>query len=262
VEQIDLDALKIETPLLPFEPEIIFIPAGPFFMGSDTGQANEASLHEVKLPAYKIGKYPVTNAQYAEFLKRAYKPEYVPKRADWFLDDPPPDKLDHPVVGLSWQTAKAYCNWLTGETRQARIYRLPSEAEWEKAARGIEGQIYPWGNEWAAGRCNHTGEGTTPVGVYHEGASPYGCFDMIGNIQEWTSTLWGSSENDERFPYPYHRDDGREDLNPGRHLQQVYRIHRGGSYKDKIADLRCSARSCSNQKTEVPWRGFRVVLEV
>src|SRR5206468_1956337 len=121
------------------------------------------------LPAYRIGQTPITNRQYAEFLKRNRKQE-EPQRAGWFLRQPPPNKLDHPVVGVSWHDACAYCAWLHQAT--GRSYRLPTEAEWEKAARGPEGRRYPWGNAWVEQRCNVGSTDTTSVTAYPDGASP------------------------------------------------------------------------------------------
>lgn len=261
VEQLDLDQLKLETPHLPFEPETVLVHAGPFLMGSLPGDnipAEETPHHEVILPAYRIGQYPVTNAQYAEFIKRE-KQQEPPKKTGWFLREPPADKLDHPVTGVSWTDAQAYCRWLSGQA--GRTYRLPSEAEWEKAARGGDGRSYPWGNEWTDGRCNYGSEDTTTVTAHPEGTSPCGCYDMLGNAQEWTSTLWGSDPKENAFPYPYRPTDGREETNPT-HLHRVYRIYRGGSFRDEPAKLRCSARGNSDPESKIRWRGFRVVMEV
>jgi formylglycine-generating enzyme required for sulfatase activity len=261
IESLDLDALKIEIPMLPFEPEMISISPGSFLLGSQPGDnipAEETPQHEVSLPAYAIGKFPITNAQYAEFIKREKHYE-APKKVGWFLREPPADKLDHPVVGVSWDDALAYCRWLSQQT--GRIYRLPSEAEWEKAARGTEGRLYPWGSEWAAGRCNAGSDETTPVTHYPAGVSPYGCYDMAGNVQEWTSTLWGSDPKLSAFPYPYRADDGREDVAASQHLHRVYRVYRGGSFRDDPSKLRCSVRGCSTPDSKIRWRGFRVVRE-
>lgn len=258
IEQVDLDELKLEKPVLPFEPETMLIPAGPFLMGSQVS-ADETPPHQVNLLAYRIGVYPVTNAQYAEFIKQARQQE-VPHKAGWFLREPPAGKLDHPVVGVSWHDALAYCQWLSQQT--GRSYRLPTEAEWEKAARGENGQIYPWGNEWAEDCCPQGQPDTTPVTAYPAGASPYGCLALVGHVQQWTSTLWGSDLNKSDFPYPYQPLDGREDLAAAEHLPRLFRLHRGGSFRDEPAKLRCSARGYSDPDSKIRWRGFRVVLEV
>jgi len=261
IENINLDELKLETPLLPFEPETLLIPAGPFLMGSQPGDNipdEETPQHEINLSAYTIGKYPITHAQYAEFIKREKQHE-APKKVGWFLREPPANKLDHPVVGVSWDDAQAYCRWLSQQS--GRTYRLPTEAEWEKAARGPEGHLYPWGNQWEAERCNTGSDETMPIIAYPAGVSPYGCYDMAGNVQEWTSTLWGSDPKVGAFPYPYRADDGREDLAAAQHLHRVYRVYRGGSFRDDPAKLRCSARGCSTPDSKIRWRGFRVVME-
>lgn len=261
VESIDLDELKPEPPPLPFEPITVLIPAGTFLMGSlpgDTTPSEEIPQHQITLPAYRMGQYPITNYQYAEFLRREKQVE-PPKKVGWFLREPPGDKLDHPVVGVSWDDAQAYCRWLSGQT--GRVYRLPSEAEWEKAARGEAGRFYPWGDDWQAGYCHSGGDDTRPVTAYPEGASPYGCVDMAGNAQEWTSTLWGSDPKISDFVYPYRPDDGREDPTAS-HLHRVYRVYRGGSFRDEPARLRCAARGASTPDSKIRWRGFRVVREI
>jgi formylglycine-generating enzyme required for sulfatase activity len=237
-----------------FEPETILIPAGPFLMGSILAP-EEQPPHAVDLPVYRIGKYPVTNRQYAEFLKRNPKRE-APPRAGWFNRQPPKTRLDHPVAGVSWHDACAYCAWLSQATEAGRTYRLPSEAEWEKAARGVDGRLYPWGEAWVKDCCNVDSAETSAVDQYPDGASPYGCLDMLGNVQEWTNTLWGADLNQSDFSYPYEANDGREEETAG----YVMRIHRGGSFRSQAAEVRCSARSASHADSRVTWRGFRVVM--
>jgi formylglycine-generating enzyme required for sulfatase activity len=257
-DQVDLELLKPEIPHLPFEPETVLIPAGPFLMGSRADEDvpdNEKPQHEVDLPAYRIGKYPVTNEQYAEFVKQAKYP--APKKVGWFGKNPPRQELDHPVVGVSWYDAVAYCQWLSEKT--GRTYRLPTEAEWEKAARGENGRIYPWGDEWEASGCNCASTQTTPVTAYPSGQSPYECYDMIGNVWEWTSTLWGSDWKNPDFSYPYQANDGRENLEAD---SAFHRVFRGGSFDDEVAQLRCSARRWYAPDNTDKARGFRVVLGI
>lgn len=240
----------------PFEPETILIPAGPFLMGSltdDSVPASELQQHEVDLAAYRIGKFPVTNEQYAEFIKQTKHPP--PRVGGWFGKTPPKQKGDHPVVGVSWYDALAYCQWLSEQT--GRAYRLPTEAEWEKAARGTEGRIYPWGDEGDPSRCNCDNSQTTPVAAYPAGRSPYGCYDMVGNVWEWTSTLWGPDWQTSDFDYPYRPDDGREDLSAD---PTVYRLFRGGDFGDAVTHLRCSARRWYAPDHADKARGFRVAL--
>ena len=168
-----------------WEPEMVLIPASEFLMGSDPGRDKHADdeeqpQHTLYLPDYYMARTPVTNAQYVAFVQATYRdpPE------DWKHGRPPEGKEDHPVGYISWYDAVAYCNWLSQVT--GKPYRLPSEAEWEKAARGTDGRIYPWGDEPSdEKRCNfgcNVG-GTTPVGRYSpQGDSPYGCTDMAGNV--------------------------------------------------------------------------------
>jgi formylglycine-generating enzyme required for sulfatase activity len=198
----------------------------------------------VYLPDYYMARTPVTNAQYAAFVKAAdHKPPGY-----WVAKKPAQGLENHPVVEVSWHDAMAYCGWLVEIV--GRPYRLPSEAEWEKAARGADGRIYPWGNEWDAQRCN-TEEGnkeeTTLVGSYPQGASPYGLLDMAGNVWEWTLSLYR--------PYPYRSSDGREDPRA-----EGTRVLRGGSWFHRRRYARVSHRNLNipiNLSGDV---GFRVVV--
>lgn len=247
-------------PRLPFAPELLPIPSGPFTLGSDTHEPAEAPAHQVVLTAYFIGKYPVTNGQYAEFLRQnpAHTP---PPSTGWFGVEPPPNRGQHPVVGVSWFDAVAYGRWLSQQTGQ--VYRLPTEAEWEKAARGTDGRFYPWGNEWRDGWCNAAGGGTTAVSTYGrpECLSPYGVADLLGNVQEWTSTIWGEGRQEPAYPYPYRADDGRENLEANLRNPRLRRIYRGGAYNDNPAQLRCTARGHRNPDSITTNRGFRIVMQ-
>ncbi|MBN2392957.1 MAG: SUMF1/EgtB/PvdO family nonheme iron enzyme [Anaerolineae bacterium] len=245
----------------PFEPETIYIPAGPFLMGSLAGEGvpdAETPQHKGALPAYRIGKYPVTNAQYAEFLRRE-KGQDAPRRAGWFNRNPPADRLDHPVTGVSWHDAVAYCVWLSKET--GRHYRLPGEAEWEKAARGTDDRRYPWGDVWDD-RCAHVGgTGTTAVGSHPAGSSPFGCQDMLGNVEEWTQTLWGNQWTLPEFGYPFDSHDGRELITTDDLPALGKVICRGGSYQSEVGAAYCALRGCADPHSRIAWRGFRVVME-
>ncbi|MBK9094386.1 MAG: SUMF1/EgtB/PvdO family nonheme iron enzyme [Anaerolineae bacterium] len=211
------------------------------------------------MPDFRIGKYPVTNRQYAAFIRRA-KAQDMPKDAGWFLREPPADRLDHPVTGVSWGDAVAYGRWLSSQT--GRHYRLPTEAEWEKAARGTDGRLYPWGPNWDPTGCNAASAATTPVTAHPAGASPYRCEDMLGNVQEWTSTAWGSGRDAPDYPYPYRADDGREETDAGHAGQALLRLQRGGSYRSQGETLRSTARGISAPDSKVPWRGFRVAMTI
>ena len=197
--------------------EMILIPAGPFRMGG--------MVHDVHVDAFYISKQEITNRHWKKFVDA--NPRWQKGRADSklvesdYLDDWngnafPSDKADHPITYVSWFAAKVYCEWAGG--------RLPTEAEWEKAARGTDGRVYPWGNDWDGGKCN-VGSGTKPVGSYASGASPFGVLDMAGNVWEWTSSIYK--------PYPYKADDGREDAND----TGSRRVYRGGGW-DCIYDSR------------------------
>ena len=249
-----------------FEPETVPIPKGKFLMGSQPGEevpTYKARQDLIHLEHYRIGQFPVTNREYAEFI-RHNKTQKVPTH-DWIQRKPPANTLDYPVVAVSWHDAVAYCQWLSNQTK--RSYRLPTEAEWEKAARGNEGWLYPWGNEWEVGYSPEMHTKITPACItnanetkpyYPKGRSPYGCYDMIGNVQEWTSTLWGDNFTKSDYPYPYKANDGREDPDGG---ITVYRICRGGLVCGETR-LQCASRSRMRSDATTMQLGFRVVLEV
>jgi hypothetical protein len=119
---------------------------------------------------------------------------------------------------------------------------------------------YPWGNEWIEDSCNVASSDTTPVDVHSQGVSPYGCADMLGNVQEWTNTMWGITSENNAYSYPYNPSDGREDPNVAQYPSAA-RVHRGGSYRSQPTGMRSSTRSASSQEECVSWRGFRVVME-
>lgn len=244
-----------------FEPETVHIPAGSFSMGSHTGAGipvHETPQHTIRLPEYRIGKYPVTNAQYEEFIQEVHRP--VAPALGWDGQNVPPGIERLPVAGVTWYDAMAYCQWLSKKTE--REYSLPNEAQWEKACRGKSGYDYPWGNVFDPTRCNHGQSNIAPVDRYPE-QNDYGCFDLVGNVRQWTCTLWGEKRiaPDSRYAYPW-TEDGRDNLNASR---QVRRVMRGSSMKDDLSLLRCSARS--GQMPDDPGlpgtrHGFRVAMKV
>ena len=267
--QRGLEELQRQLPTVlersqPFEPEMILIPAGEFLMGSDPSVDedafyNEQPQHTLYLPDYYLAKTPVTNAQYAAFVQATghRQPEH------WTDGKPPRGKEDHPVVNVSWYDAMAYCRWLAEVT--GKPYCLPSEAEWEKGARGSDGRIYPWGNQWDAERCNSwesSKRDTTPVWAYPQGVSPYGLLDMAGNVWEWTRSLWGENSTSLSFKYPYDPADGREDLDaPG----VVLRVWRGGAffpYKRLVRErlVRCAFHFGDLPHCFYRFLGFRVTV--
>jgi formylglycine-generating enzyme required for sulfatase activity len=242
---------------------MVLIPAGEFTMGSDPGldQAavdDEQPQHTLSLPDYYLSKTLVTNAQYAAFVQATG--HRVPYH--WRGGKPPRGEEEHPAVNVSWHDAMAYCSWLAEAT--GKLYRLPSEAEWEKGARGSDGRIYPWGSQWDAARCNsrEAGKGdtvavlgiykgsTTAVGAYPDGASPYGLLDMAGNVWEWTSSVYEA--------YPYDPADGREDLEA---VDGVRRVLRGGASVNLAWRVRCAIRGRDLPDFLFYDRGFRLAMD-
>lgn len=210
-------------------PEMVLIPAGPFRMGEGRGTT-------VDLPAFCIDRTPVTNARYKDFVSAArYHPPQsifeksneIPDADLWRGDEYPKNIAEQPVINVSWISAQSYCHW-NGK-------RLPTEAEWEKAARGTEGRAFPWGNSppdasraWFNKRWQKT-ETLRAVGSFPAAASPYGVQDMAGNVWHWTSTLYAD--------YPYNLADGRED--PGASGERVLR---GGAWNSPAERLQSAAR--------------------
>lgn len=253
------DAAPALPPLAPKPPPVVFdwvtIPDGPFLMGSDKQKDpqaydDELPQHTVSLPAYRIARTPVTVAQFAAFVKATgYETDAEKqgqarvwngkewgwvKGANWQHPRGPESdvrqKQDHPVTCVTWQDAVAFCRWASEVT--GTTIRLPSEAEWEKAARGTDRRIYPWGNEKPTKEhCNfsmNVGD-TTPVGRYPKGKSPYGVLDMAGNVWEWTSIKWVDNYRD------YKPDDSLEG--------NARRTVRGGSFYVSDRDVRCACRN-------------------
>ena len=219
--------------------DMVLVPEGKFTMGSSgkavDEDAAERPIHEVVLPAFYMDKCEVTNAQYAAFLNAAKVTrdeaghEYLAVNEHLRLEQtngewrPKAGKASFPMVCVSWYGARAYAQW-AGK-------RLPTEAEWEKAARGSDGRKYPWGNDWDGKKARHGSENQAAVGSLPQGASPYGCLDMVGNVWEWTSSVFK--------PYPYSATDGREDPQ-----STERRVARGGSFSGEpfITHVTCRFR--------------------
>jgi formylglycine-generating enzyme required for sulfatase activity len=202
----------------------------------------------VELSEYSIGKYPVTNREYQAFVKDA---GYKSPRG-WDGEQYPAEKGDYPVVNVSWEDTVAFCNFLSQKTKKS--YRLPTEAEWEKAARGEDGRIWPWGNEFGEKNTN-TSEArvgnTTPIGQFSpQGDSPYGCADMIGNIWEWCADWFDKNE------YKNRKDQQVKD--PQGPQKGDTHVLRGGSCDDKRWDARCAARNGFDPDIFGGNSGFRV----
>jgi formylglycine-generating enzyme required for sulfatase activity len=231
--------------------EFVLVPAGKFLMGSKVDAQGaleyEKPLHTVEISYdYWMARYPATKQQFATFVATV--------RYDFELDKNWEKKPDHPVVNVSWNDAAAYCKWLNEQLRSdlhELVVRLPTEAEWEKAARGTDGRLYPWGNEFDTNKCNCGklfGGGTTPVGRYSpRGDSPYGCADMAGNVWEWTHSLFKN--------YLYNPRDGREDS-----ASTNVRVLRGGAFDDDEGSVRCACRGGDDPGNRVDDLGFRLVV--
>ncbi len=211
---------------------LVYVPAGEFIMGSDDGKADEKPVHKVYLDAFWIGETEVTNKRYEACVNQgtcsppASFSSYNQKGYYGY-----PQFINYPVLYVSWDQAKTYCTWAGG--------RLPTEAEWEKAARGTEGQTYPWGNATPNNNLlNYNSDvfDTSEVKKYPDGQSIYGAYDMAGNVWEWVSSIYR--------PYPYNSLDGREDM-----TLEDFRVLRGGSWLVSDADVRTSNRYFLDQKT-------------
>jgi formylglycine-generating enzyme required for sulfatase activity len=229
--------------------EFVEVPAGPFLMGSSEDDPNadddEQPQHELTLPTYWIGRTEVTNAQFRPFVEGdGYTNPAYWSEDGWawreerdrtqprYWDDSEWNGDEQPVNGVTWYEAMAYAAWLSAQTGED--YRLPSEAEWEKAACGTGERIYPWGNETPNEERTNSDRNvgrTVPVGSYPAGASPYGALDMAGNVWEWTRSAYRD--------YPYDANDGREDISdPAGKLFTL----RGGSWWSDETYVRCAAR--------------------
>jgi formylglycine-generating enzyme required for sulfatase activity len=253
-------------------PVWVEIPAGEFWMGSDDITGAEKPVHRLHLDRYWISRVPVTNAQYRFFVEATQHES--PRH--WEDGTIPRGWENHPVVYVSWHDALAYAGWLDEQMRTpgARLYAwhpqglstfdfrpetyavsLPSEAEWEKAARGaLDKRAYPWGDDWREGYCNTDELGlseTSPVGVFPEGTSPYGALEMAGNVWEWTRSAGRA--------YPYVIDDGRENLDAG---DDVRRVLRGGAFLNSRSGARCASRLRYFPDYHFRYYGFRVVVSV
>lgn len=237
----------------PVQTPIIFdwvrIRAGSFLMGDDAVHCG-GRQDNIHVPAFKLARVPVTNEQYDNFIDATN----YSLPAHWTHGCFPVGQGSYPVTGVSWHDALAFCEW-------AKV-RLPTEAEWEKAARGVDGRRYPWSNmpysetftylmsivqvNPGVARGYGTEKGTRDVDAHPKGASPYGVLDMLGNVCEWTSSLCR--------PYPYDAAHGSEDA-----TAEGDRVTRGGGWRAEVEYLHCSARDCRNPEGTFDDVGFRVV---
>ena len=262
---VELSGFRSDAWFLPDEEVLGFveIPAGPFLMGSDASvdplafdieRWSEArGQGTVDLPTFYIGRYEVTVAQFRAFVRATGYRVVDPTALE--------GQLDHPVVGVSWTDALAYARWLqetlgssssTPEPMRQLIgdgwkIGLPYEAEWEKAARGGDGRIYPWGREPRQDRANYRARGTSAVGSFECPECPHGLADMSGNVWELTSSPYQL--------YPYDPTDDRNDLDVA-----ALWIMRGGSFGDPEQNIRAAVRGGVDPGTRRPNIGFRLVI--
>jgi len=247
--------------------DFVFVPAGSFKMGDNFGDGlpRERPVHSVELDAFYIGKFEVTNGEWKKFrddpgyddVKFWPGGRVVPKDQVSYWRQAnnhgggTPDTDRYPVLGVNWDSATAYCAWLSAKT--GKKYRLPTEAEWEKAARGTDQRRYPWGNEIDRSYANYVGSQAFDtgqlVGFYdgakhgdlqtHNGASPYGAMDMAGNVMEWCSD-WYSKDYYSASPKK----------NPRGPETGAYKVARGGTFFEEAFDMRSYAR-------EAAWPSFQ-----
>ena len=228
-------------------PDMVLIPAGEFFMGEDTRynwtfmlayNIYDGPEHKVYLDAYYIDKYEVTNEQYRKFV------EATGRRMPICWNDARFNRPNQPVVGITWEDAVSYAKW-AGK-------RLPTEAEWEKAARGTDRRLWPWGNKFDKSNCNVWESGETglretkPVGSYENGKSPYGCYDMGGNVWEWCADYY---DQNYYLVSPV--------KNPAGPEAGTQRVIRGGGFLYFGHFTRCAARYRIPWYTTSPQIGFR-----
>lgn len=259
-----------------FDLDFVLIPAGECIIGSDRRDRDagddERPQHRLIIGDFYLMRHPVTNAQYRRFVEATgHRPPLF-----WPHGQMPVDRADHPVVGVSFHDAAAFCRW--ARTVTGLPVRLPTEVEWEKAARGPDGRRYPWGDRWDATRCNNREThptGTTPIGRFSPlGDSPYGIADLAGNVQNWCASIFG--------PYPYDPTDGREvlvnDLASAGLLPEFHesgaianaerpeanlgkQTLRGGSWRCDRREARCAYRSWAAPMHRSDDTGFRCCYE-
>ena len=259
--------------------DLVYVPAGAFKMGDNfgDGESRERPVHAVTLDAFYIGKFEVTNADWRKFRDDAAYDDtklwpngrVVPKDQSPYWTQANnhggamPGSDNYPVLGVNWDAATAYCHWLSAKT--GKTYRLPTEAEWEKAARGTDQRRFPWGNNIDATYASFTKsanfETAQVVGYYdgskrgdfqtHSGASPYGAMDMAGNVMEWCQDWYGRG---------YYAESAKK--NPQGPANGAYRVLRGGGFFFEPQDARSYARSGGWPSLQA-WRmvGFRLVRQ-
>lgn len=239
-QQAVYEQLQDKLPVQAQEMPMVLVPAGEFTMGDNQGEFSEKPAHRVYLDAYYMDKYEVTVGMYAVFLRATGS---APPLLWVFMNQAQHEK--RPVVNVDWADAATYCKW-AGK-------RLPTEAEWEKAARGTDGRTYPWGNDPPTrlhvnfGKSAWDNHGAlVPVGTLDDGKSPYGIYDMAGNVWEWVSD-WSDAN--------YYKNSPAQ--NPKGPTGGEYKVLRGGAWDDDPQHLRSAYRNLSRPTHRMDDRGFR-----
>ncbi|HEX8889342.1 MAG TPA: formylglycine-generating enzyme family protein, partial [Pyrinomonadaceae bacterium] len=233
--------------------DMVSIAGGTFQMGSDHGRPNESPAHTVTVKPFYIDKTEVTNAQYAEYVQATGYPapsgEETPYWKPWVENKPPAGQEQWPVRNVSETEAETYARWLS--KRDGVTYRLPTEIEWEYAARnGSSTNLYPWGNKWVDGYANVSSSLPKPVGSYKQGATSAGVLDMIGNVWEWTSSPASVYPGNDKMTVPQEEQEG-------------YFVYRGGSYQSSVSDgITATYRVWLPATHKHPTIGFRLVREI
>ncbi len=220
------------------------IPGGPFLMGSETGQENERPVHSVLVDEFLLSPYQVTNAEYSAFLRDNKAP------APAFFNDLKFNHPEQPVVAVSWLEAVKYCEWLS--RIHGRHYRLPTEAEWERAARGgMEGKQFPWGDESPLTLPEYERRwASAPEAVGRFAPNGFGLYDICENVHEWCSD-WFDAEYYSKSP----------ERNPRGPEEGIRKASRGGSWRHHIKVARCAARSSIPPEFKYADYGFRVACD-
>jgi sulfatase modifying factor 1 len=227
------------------QPELVLIPAGWFSMGSDSGQENERPVHRVWIDSFWLAACQVTNTAYARFVDATASG--VPP----LWDDTNFNHPDQPVVAISWFNAVKYCEWLSAIS--GRKYRLPTEAEWERAARGgVEGELFPWGDEPPQSLPSYAERWKTgPEPVAHSAPNGFGLYDICQNVHEWCSD-WYAPDYYAHSP----------ERNPCGPETGERRVSRGGSWRHHIKVTRCAGRSSIPPQFQYADYGFRVAADL
>lgn len=244
---------------------MVLIPAGEFEMGRDTGAANERPVHTVYLDAFYMDTHEVTNAQYKAFIHE--NPEWQKENIAaeyhdgvylrlWDGNTYPEGKADHPVIYVSWYAAMAYAEWAEK--------RLPTEAEWEKAARGgLTGKLYPWGDTYEATHVNYGRYHNEPIAVGQYPPNGYGLYDMAGNVSEWCLDEYDPDFYAQSPPKnPFSHGTPEEVIRNFKVVKEKNRILRGGCWSDNGLFLRVAYRDWGPQHYTSVFRGFRCVKDI